>query len=224
MGGVGGCWRGGDFTREGEGVVVNLAVKQAGIGLRETQLLSEQKQVAEELDQSVAQRTSQLLAANKELEKEVAERARAEGVLREQASLLDLTHDTVFVRDMNDVITYWNRGAEERYGWSSEEAVGRVSHELTQTSFSKPLQEINAELLETGRWEGELVHIRRDRTPVIVASRWALQRDQAHKPVAILETNDDTTERKEADEKLRRSEAFLPEGQRISHTGSCTWN
>src|SRR5882762_8907171 len=213
-----------DFPTQTERLLLNLAVNQAVIGLRETQLLSEQKQVAEELDQSVAQRTSQLLAANKELEKEVAERARAEGVLREQASLLDLTHDTVFVRDMNDVITYWNRGAEERYGWSSEEAVGRVSHELTQTSFSKPLQEINAELLETGRWEGELVHIRRDRTPVIVASRWALQRDESGNPVAILETNNDISEQKEAEEDLRRSEAFLAEGQRISRTGSWSWN
>ena len=127
---------------------------------------------------------------------DITNQKRAEEALREQANLLDLTHDTVFVRDMNDVITYWNRGAEERYGWSSEEAVGRISHELMQTSFPKALEEINAELLETGRWEGELVHIRRDRTPVMVASRWALQRDESGSPVAILETNNDITERK----------------------------
>src|SRR5438552_2714954 len=125
---------------------------------------------------------------------------------------------------MNDVITYWNRGAEERYGWSSEEAVGRVSHELTQTSLPKPLPEIQAELLETGRWEGELVHTRRDGTSVMVASRWALQRDEANRAVAILETNNDITERKQAEENLRHSEAFLAEGQRISHTGSWSWN
>ena len=124
----------------------------------------------------------------------------------EQASLLDLTHDTIFVRDMNDVITYWNRGAEERYGWSSEEAVGRVSHELTQTTFPAPLQEINAELLKTGQWEGELIHTRRDGTTVTVASRWALQRDEAQKPVAILETNNDISERKRAEDALRTSE------------------
>src|ERR1700731_5407779 len=92
------------------------------------------------------------------------ELSRAEEALREQANLLDLTHDTVFVRDMNDVITYWNRGAEERYGWSSEEGVGRVSHELTQTCCPAPLQEINAELLKTGRRAGELIHTRPDGT------------------------------------------------------------
>ena len=127
---------------------------------------------------------------------DITNQKRAEAALREQANLLDLTHDTIFVRDLNDVITYWNRGAEERYGWSSEEAVGRISHELMQSSFPKTLEEINAELLKTGRWEGELVHIRRDRTPVIVASRWALQRDKSGNPVAVLETNNDITERK----------------------------
>src|SRR6266403_5654872 len=213
-----------DFPTQTERLLLNVAANQAAIGLQEARLLSEQKRVAQELDQSVAQRTSQLLAANEELEKEIAERKRTEGVLREQASLINLTHDTVFVRDMSDIITYWNHGAEERYGWASEEAVGRVSHELTQTTFPAPLEKINAELLETGRWEGELIHTRRDGTQVMVASRWALQRDEAHKPVAILETNNDITERKEAEQKLRSSEAFLAEGQRISHTGSWSWN
>ena len=103
---------------------------------------------------------------------EIEDRKRAEEVLREQAGLLDLTHDTVFVRDMNDVITYWNRGAAELYGWIREETVGKVSYQLLQTIFPVPLEEINAELLRTGRWEGELVHTKRDGTQVIVASRW----------------------------------------------------
>src|ERR687891_107281 len=59
--------------------------------------------------------------------------------LRNQARLLDLTHDTVFVRDMNDVITYWNHGAEELYGWTKEEAIGQVSYRLIQTIFPGPL-------------------------------------------------------------------------------------
>ena len=182
------------------------------------------KRARDELEGKVKERTADLSRSNEQLRLENAERERAEGVLREKASLLNLTHDTVFVRDMNDVITYWNRGAEERYGWSSQEAVGRISHELTQTALPAPLHEINAQLLKTGRWEGELVHVRRDGTSVMVASRWALQRDESGNPIAILETNNDITERKEAEEKLRDSEAFLTEGQRISHTGSWSWN
>ena len=137
---------------------------------------------------------------------DVTERKRVEESLREQASLLNLTHDSVFVRDMNDVITYWNRGAEELYGWTREEAVGKVSHQLTQTIFPAPLEEINAELLRTGRWEGELVHTKRDGTQEVVASRWSLQRDEQGLPAAILETNNDITERKRAEAELRESE------------------
>jgi len=134
----------------------------------------------------------------------MAARKRANAVLREQASLLHLTHDTIFVRDMQNVITYWNRGAEQRYGWTSEEAVGKVTHQLAQTIFPAPLDEIDAELLRTGHWEGELIHTTRDGTRIVVASRWALQRDPAGNPVAILETNNDITERKRAEEELHK--------------------
>jgi PAS domain S-box-containing protein len=144
-------------------------------------------------------------------------------VLREQAGLLDLTHDTVFVRDMNDVIIYWNRGAEELYGWKKAETVGKTSHQLMQTIFPAPLEGITAELLRTGRWEGELVHTKKDGTHAIVASRWSVQRDERGRPVATLETNNDITERKQAEEALRRSDAYLTEAQRLSLTGSFGW-
>ena len=65
------------------------------------------------------------------LEIEVAQRT-------QQASLLNLTHDTIFVRDMGDVITYWNRGAQELFGWTAEEAIGRRAHELLRTAFPAP--------------------------------------------------------------------------------------
>ena len=129
--------------------------------------------------------------------------------LREQARLLDLTHDTVFVRDMNDVITYWNRGAEELCGWTREEAIGKVTHQLLQTIFPAPLEQINEELLRTDRWEGELVHTKGDGTQVTVASRWSLQRDDHARPGAILETNNDITERKRAEEERRYNTRLL---------------
>jgi PAS domain S-box-containing protein len=137
---------------------------------------------------------------------DIEDRKRAENELRDHARLLDLTHDTVFVRDMSDAISYWNRGAEALYGWSRDEAVGKISHQLTQTIFPAPLDEINQELLRTGRWEGELAHTKRDGTRVVVASRWSLQRDELGRPAAILETNNDVTERKRAEEEVRESE------------------
>ena len=147
----------------------------------------------------------------------------AQLILLEQAQLLDLTHDTIFVRDMNDVITYWNRGAAELYGWSGREAIGKICHELLQTIFPVPLEEITSELLRTDRWEGELVHAKRGGTQVVVSSRWSLQRNERGQPVAILETNTDITERKRAEDAQRRSEAYLAEAQRLSRTGSFAW-
>src|SRR5258705_10134255 len=148
-------------------------------------------QTRSDLEVKVQERTADLREANQELQAEVAERRRVEETLRERAHLLDLTHDSVFVRDMRNVITYWNRGAEEQYGWTSEEAVGQVSHDLLRTVFPAPLGEIMEELTRTGRWQGELAHTRRDNTPVAVASRWALQRDEQGNSLAILETNND---------------------------------
>ncbi len=139
--------------------------------------------------------------------------------LREQAALLDLTHDTIFVRDVNDVITYWNRGAEELYGWTRGEAVGKNSHDLNQTVFPAPLEDIKAELIRTGRWEGDLIHTRRDETKVVVASRWSLQRDDQGRPAGTLETNNDITERKRAEEALQESQAELAHVTRVTTLG-----
>jgi two-component system, LuxR family, sensor kinase FixL len=150
---------------------------------------------------------------------DIDDRKRAEEALREQAALLDLTHDTVFVRDTNDVITYWNRGAEELYGWTKVEAVGRVSHDLTQAVFPAPLAEIMAEVTRTGRWESELIHTRRDGTKVVVASRWSLQRDDQGRPGAILETNNDVSERRRAEDALLQARTELAHVTRVTTLG-----
>jgi len=139
----------------------------------------------------------ELLQSGDELQREVAERT-------QQASLLNLTHDTIFVRDMSDVITYWNRGAQELYGWTAEEAFDKRAHQLLRTVFPMPIDEIRAELLRAGRWEGELEKTKADGTRVVVASRWSLRRDEQGRPVAILETNNDITERKRTEEKIRK--------------------
>ena len=129
---------------------------------------------------------------------------KATEALQKQASLLNQTHDSIFVRDMNDIITFWNRGAQERYGWRAEEPIGKSSHELLRTIFPIPLGELRGQVLRTGRWEGELKHYKADGTEVIAASRWALQRDAREQPAAILETNNDITERKRREEEIDR--------------------
>ena len=180
------------------------------------------KRARDELAARVEERTANLRRVNEELQAEITERKKIEEKLRERADLLDLTHDTVFVRDMNDVIIFWNRGAEEQYCWTSEEAVGQISHDINRTVFPAPLEEIMAELTRTGRWEGELVHTRRDGTQVVVASRWALQLDDRGHPIAVLETNNDVTERKQAEEALHKAQAELAHVTRVATLGEMT--
>jgi PAS domain S-box-containing protein len=126
--------------------------------------------------------------------------------LREQASLLSLTHDAIYVRDVKGVILYWNRGAEELYGWPAEQAVGEVAHELLKTVSPLPFEQIEAELLRTGRWQGELLKTKKDGTQVVVASRCSLKRDDRGAPAATMVTSNDITARKRAEEEMRESE------------------
>jgi PAS domain S-box-containing protein len=124
--------------------------------------------------------------------------------LRKQAQLLDLAHDAIIVSRLDGTITFWNRAAEEAYGWTAPEALGRHSAELLQTELPEPIERIHAALLDAGRWEGELLHARRDGSRILLASRWALQRDEDGAPSAILELNRDITVQREAELEQRR--------------------
>ncbi|MEQ1954048.1 ATP-binding protein [Mesorhizobium yinganensis] len=139
--------------------------------------------------------------------------------LKNQAALLDLTHDAIFVRDAGDTITYWNRGSERLYGWPAEDAVGRKAAEFLKTRFPIELARLQAELLETGRWEGELSHTRRDGSELKVLSRWSLHRDQHGRPAATMETNGDITERREAESALHKAQAELSHVSRVTTLG-----
>jgi PAS domain S-box-containing protein len=143
---------------------------------------------------------------------------------REQARLLDLTHDAIFVRGLDHVISFWNRGAELSYGWTSEEAVGRGGPELLGTVYPGGLDKVMDTVLTTGRWEGELSRTRKDGSEIIVASRWSLEKDPEGQTIGLLEINTDITERKRAQAALERVQAaYLAEAQSLSHTGSFAW-
>ena len=136
----------------------------------------------------------------------VAETQENQGRLAEQARLLDLSTDAIIVRDLEGAIHSWNSGAEELYGWSRAEALGKRKHELLQTKFSQPLEEITATLHSNGRWAGELVQTRRDGTQIYVSTRWVLDPETPGRPARVLITDNDITLQKEAEE-LMRSEA-----------------
>ena len=130
---------------------------------------------------------------------------------RELAQALDLAQ--AFMHGRDGRITYWSQGAERLYGWTAEEAIGRVSHTLLHTEFPAPLADIERILEHHGRWEGQLTHIAKDGRRVYVASQWALRRDAEGRPVGVVEVNTDETARREIEERVRQSERLEVVGQ-----------
>ncbi len=126
--------------------------------------------------------------------------------IREQAAMLDVAQEAILVRELSGEILFWNRAAEQLYGWTFDEAVGKVAQSLLGARFTVPLDGLVAELLAQGRWEGELIHRRRDGTRLTVASRWALHRREGEQEPVVLESNTDVTERRRAETALRESE------------------
>jgi PAS domain S-box-containing protein len=128
------------------------------------------------------------------------ERLRQSQQIGRQAELIDLAHDAILVRDPVNRIISWNRGAEELYGWTAQEALGRVARTLLQTRFPIDFAAVEAQLERDGRWEGELVHTCKNGRSVTVESRQVLVRDDEGQPSAILEINRDVTGRHESEQ------------------------
>ncbi len=147
--------------------------------------------------------------------RDIAERRKTERLvalqaaeLREKAHLMERACS--FVMDpADDRIVYWNQGAADLYGYSAAEAVGQVSHTLLKTVFPQPLDQILAQVMKEGQWDGDLVHTCRNGRRVTVASHWALHRDDEGGVRSILEVNVDVTQRQAAEEALRFSNTAL---------------
>ncbi|MBI4832536.1 MAG: response regulator, partial [Candidatus Lindowbacteria bacterium] len=125
--------------------------------------------------------------------------------LREVLQMQDLAN--ILALDLECRVTRWNAGCQRLYGFTSDQAVGQIGHELLKTKFPSPLSQIRKTLWEKGRWEGELIHQSSDGRRVTVASEWILHRDSKGEPSAIIEVNTDISARKVAEDALRESEA-----------------
>ncbi len=124
----------------------------------------------------------------------------------EERAILDRIGNAIILSDPTGTITYWNRGAEEIYGWSDKEALGQNVHTLLRTTFCDGSQALALEdgLRKRCRWAGELRQIRRNGTEVYVASNWSLTGDEPD--AARVQINSDITVRKQAEETLRECE------------------
>jgi two-component system, cell cycle sensor histidine kinase and response regulator CckA len=143
---------------------------------------------------------------------DITERKRAEQRLREQATLLEKAHDAIVIWDLNDIIVFWNAGAQRLYGWSSAEVLGKNAGTLLFARPSQQLAEALQQVVERGEWIGELEQVARDCRVLVVHSHWTLLRDDAGRPRAKLAINTDITEKK-------RLETQLLHAQRMESIG-----
>ena len=113
----------------------------------------------------------------------------------------------VIIQRLDGTIVFWNSGAEQLYGWSRSEAVGRKSHELLRSELPVPFETIQAALIERGTWSGEFRQRCRNDAIVWVSSQWALHRGAAGEPESVVKVNNDITALKRTAEALGESEA-----------------
>ncbi|BDI17243.1 hypothetical protein ANSO36C_30450 [Nostoc cf. commune SO-36] len=149
---------------------------------------------------------SERQAALREQQAALRDRKLAEEKIREQAALLDVTTDAICLRDLNNQIIFWNKGAETLYGWQATEARGKNASELL---YDEPSPEIEAALLQAiskGKWQGELTKLTKKGKEILVASRWSLVCDEQGKPKSILSVDTDITDKKHLEAQLFRAQ------------------
>ena len=141
------------------------------------------------------------IRANAELE-----RQQAEHKIREQAALLDITTDAIFVRDRQNRILFWNQGAEQLYGWQAAEVLGQDATKLLCKKIPTQIEAALKVVFEAGSWQGELDKLTKSGKEIIVASRLTLVRDEAGIPEAILAVDTDITEKKLLEKQFLRTQ------------------
>lgn len=129
---------------------------------------------------------------------DITEQRVASQRLRQKARLIEMSHEAIFSWDLEGAIVSWNRGCQELYGYTQNEAIGRSSHELLRTQHPVSLEDVVSTLKEEKEWSGEILHLAKDGTKVWVDSRHELIMVGGRR--LVLETNRDITERRKADE------------------------
>ncbi|GAX38584.1 PAS domain-containing hybrid sensor histidine kinase/response regulator [Nodularia sp. NIES-3585] len=136
--------------------------------------------------------------------RDISDRVQAQQKICEQAALLDITTDAILVRDLHNQILYWNKGAENIYGWRAGEVLGRNTWEILYPENSPQLTVALETVLKQGSWVGELHKITRNGKPIIINSRWTIMYDAAGLPKSIMSVDTDITQKKQLETKLQR--------------------
>lgn len=138
---------------------------------------------------------------------DVTERREAEDQSRALARALE--QSTVVIKQWDGTIEHWTAGCERLFGWTAQEAVGRNIETLLNTVFPMPLEQIQAQLLASGSWYGELRQSKRDGSPLFTAAQWVLLSGGAGEPHSIIGTYTDVSSRLQMQQELERANAQL---------------
>ncbi|PLZ87521.1 hybrid sensor histidine kinase/response regulator [Fischerella thermalis] len=134
------------------------------------------------------------------------ERKQNEQKIREQAALLDVATDAIFVQDLDEKILFWNKAAEHLYKWKKEEAIGKKASELWQEKDLSKLQAALSILMKNPAWEGELQQITKTGQEITVESRWTLVKDFDNTTQCFLVVNTDITQKKLLESQFLRAQ------------------
>jgi PAS domain S-box-containing protein len=197
-----------DFPGQTEKLLLSVAANQASIGLQEARLLSQQKRVADELEELVRQRTAELAAAEE----------RWRSVFENSAIGVALT-------DLNGRFLAANPVYEKMLGYTEEELLGLSFLDITHDEDLEPNRNLIGELLDGTRrqFKIEKQYRRKNGSLMWVRNSVSVVPGTQRVPRFLLALSEDITERKLGEEKLRRSEAFLTEGQHLARVGSFSW-
>ncbi|MGL5880800.1 MAG: ATP-binding protein, partial [Xenococcaceae cyanobacterium] len=190
------------------------AAEKIGGDDRHTQIPSSDRQdelatlskAFQQMVQALNDREDRLQAVNEQLKLDIEKREQAEQKVREQAALLDIASDAIFVRALDGTILFWNCGAERIYAWKADEVLGQNAKTLLNRDTSSQLEEAEQKIIEQGEWRGELKKINKSGHVLIVDSHWTLARDLSRNPKFILTVDTDITEKKQLEAQFLRAQ------------------
>jgi two-component system cell cycle sensor histidine kinase/response regulator CckA len=137
---------------------------------------------------------------------EITERKLAEERIRQQASLLDKAQDAILVCDLNYQILFWNKGAENMYGWPLTEVLGRNIADVLFTNNGSQFSSARSAIETSDEWKSEDRHTTKGGKAIVVESRWTLVRNEQNRPDYVLIINTDVTDQRRAEEHLLRAQ------------------
>ncbi|MEM6401230.1 MAG: PAS domain S-box protein [Cyanobacteria bacterium P01_D01_bin.116] len=138
--------------------------------------------------------------------RDITQHKASEQKLLEQAALLDVVTNAILVKDVHNKILYWNKGAENIYGWLASEVYGKKSSRLLHKEYSSQQDDALLSVINLGQWEGELQQITKEGKDIIIQSRWTLLRDDKGRPKYILAENTEVTQKKQLETQLLRTQ------------------